>query len=247
MKASVKFVLGALLLLLSGNGFCLALVEQTNVVPQEVASSSAYHLRVPETETLKEYREDAAFNYIEKEHVLPEWWLRFQKWIEEHFSSFHRQKEDESTPVIDFIIRALVFLLVVFLIYKLIRSKYNSPFGRKERHFPMEGEGVPEHVDETSYALLLENAILAKNYTLAVRIHYLYILHLLDCKGIIGLDNRKTNMAYVYEIKDRRIKMVFSGLCRIFDCVCYGEFEIDEPMFRLVEEEFKQFQKEIGG
>lgn len=246
MKANVKFLLAGLLLLLSGNGFSLVLAEQTNVLCEDSLRSPVYHLRVPDAEVLNPYREDSAFNYIEKKSEMPQWWLRFLNWINDFFGKHHWQVED-NTPILNIIIKVLASLLVVFLIYKLIRSKYSFPFARKEQYFAMDGEHIPENVDGISYPLLLENAISVKNYTLAVRIHYLYVLHLLDCKGIVSLDNHKTNVTYVYEIKDSKIKMIFSNLSRIFDCVCYGEFEIDEPMFRLVEEEFKEFQKEIGG
>lgn len=72
-------------------------------------------------------------------------------------------------------------------------------------------------------------------------------LFLLDRNGLISWDKRKTNVAYLYEIKDIRIKSVFRELSWVFDCVCYGDFVIGESAFQQIENKFKVFQKEIGG
>lgn len=249
MKEYIKWIGVGLLLLLAGNVFPVPVEAVRDTVKQVGAELPAYRMRTPDEKLMKSYREDAAFNYTRPKSEMPEWAQRFLDWIKRHLFGI---KFSSGGPVLpawwDILLRIGAIAIVVFIIYKIVRSKYGFPVGRKEKYFPAElVRDVPEKVDENSYTTWLERAIDGKNYSLAVRIHYLYILFLLDRSGIITWDKRKTNVAYLYEIKDDRTKTVFKELSWIFDCVCYGDFPIGESAFEPIEKKFKAFQKEIGG
>lgn len=245
MRVNVKFLFGLLLWLLPGDLFSAVAVNGGEVTLPNSDVLTEYRLRVPDTSLMKSYREDASFDYVTENSEIPGWWKLLQLWFEKFFSG--RTLFSGNGHILVAILKILAVLLGIFFIYKLIRARYSSPFGRKEKRFVEDFSDISECVDEISYPLLLENALSEKNYPQAVRIHYLYALYLLDAKGIICRSHGKTNVAYAYEIKDMGMRTVFSELSWIFDCVCYGEFEVDEPTFRRVDTQFKAFQKEIGG
>lgn len=204
-----------------------------------------YRLRTPDAGTMESYRDDAAFRYERKESDAPYWLEKFMNWLAGLFK--FRSVDAGPVSVWDIVFKVSAVLLIVFLIYKLVRAKYRLPGGMREKRFLSgEAETPLESVDTVSYPLLLEKAVAMKNYSLAVRVHYLYILYLLDQKGIIKQNKYKTNITYIYEIGNRAIRPVFCELSRIFDYVCYGEFEVSESVFLRVDEEFKAFQKEIS-
>ena len=46
-------------------------------------------------------------------------------------------------------------------------------------------------------------------------------------------------MEYLYEIENPNLKQKFSDLSRIFDYIFYGEFEINDDYYHMLENKFK--------
>lgn len=249
MREYIKLIWVGLLLLVAGNAFSVSATAVRDTVRQEYTKFPAYRLRTPEEKLMRSYREDVSFNYTRQKSEMPEWLQRCIDWIAEHLFGVRYSSGDAVMPEWwEILLRVGAVAILVFIVYKVVRSKYRLPFGRRKKNFPAEPVlEIPENVDENSYAMWLERAISSKDFSLAVRIHYLYILFLLDRNGLISWDKRKTNVTYLYEIKDEQVKNVFKELSWIFDCVCYGDFAIGESAFQRIEIKFKAFQKEIGG
>ena len=203
-----------------------------------------YQLRCPETSFLQEFREDPAFNYSYQE-VNFNWFGQFKRWLLRHLPGSQVWIGDRFWLQLTLEILLLVF--VIFLIYKLIRGKYTSPFGRKVKGSIPGDWMTGEQVNGRSYAQLLEDALKTGNYILAIRIQYGYTLHLLDGKGMIHADAHCPNQFYYYELKEENVRERFGRLSRIFDCVCYGEFGVDKELYSQLEQEFKDFQGIITG
>lgn len=201
-----------------------------------------YHLRTPGQEFLQEFRNDPTFNYtIEKS--TPDWWQRVKWWILKHLFGKH---EYTNTEWLDWALRAMAAILVAFMIYKLVRSKYLFAPSDKPQELP---GGIDLLADGTlnqlSYTQLLEQAVGKGDYPLAVRIHYWYILWLMDNQGWIRLDAHKTNRSYLYELKKENFRSGFARLTHIFNCVCYGEFQVDIALYGQLKQEFEAFEKQI--
>ena len=62
-----------------------------------------------------------------------------------------------------------------------------------------------------------------------------------------SFDVSKTNQHYVYEIKNEAWSRDFEEISRIFDCVCYGEFPVDETAYQNIKRYFTEFRKEVEG
>lgn len=210
-------------------------------LPEDVQDSVSVGIRVrqPEEQFLQQFREDPAFNYFTVQSG-PSLWDRLKWWIWRHLNLNISSSGDNFW--LQLILEGMALALVILLIYWLVKRKYLK---RKSRNAVAEVVDLKEQLDDISYPGLVEQAVVAGNYSLAVRIHYLYILRLLDEKEIIHWDVHRTNLSYYYEIKGEKLREHFRKLIRIFDCVCYGEFQVDKDLYCSLEQEFNAFRKEI--
>lgn len=220
----------------------LACGELSGAEPVEGVVLPPYELRAPDTAFLRQFREDPAFCY-DRLLVKDEWQNRLWRWLRKRLG-----KADVSweAPWLVPALRVVAVLLLIFLIYKLVRMRYVTPFGRRERDFEEDTDDPAATHDEVSFRRKLEAAVEAEDYVLAVRIHYLYLLHLLDEREIIRWNRGMTNRACVYEIGDERLRRRFERLSYIFNCACYGGFAVDAAMYERFGEEFHRFEEEVG-
>ena len=104
---------------------------------------------------------------------------------------------------------------------------------------------IGEAWNELSYRQMLEQAVAENDFKLAIRIRYGGLLHLMDEKGMIRWDAHKTNRSYYYELKDKALRDDFEKLAYIFDCVCYGDFEVSASLYGQLEPVFDEFRDKL--
>jgi hypothetical protein len=92
---------------------------------------------------------------------------------------------------------------------------------------------------------LIEKSYHEKNYALAVRYLYLQLLKDLNARGFIKWRIDKTDDDYIQEIKDAVLKSGFKDLALLFEYVWYGEFPVDEDIFKSIRARFTDFKKKI--
>lgn len=208
------------------------------VTAGEVQYDTLYRLRVPDAAFLENFRGDAAFDYRKRAEpsTLGE---QLRAWIAKYL---FRSSSRKMNHMIIWVLGILAVLAVLFLLYRLIRNGINSPFRKRIKAFTPEELTLEICRDEVGYRELLERAVREADYVLAVRLHFLYLLHLLDEREIVRWDVHKTNLSYYYEIRDDVVREKFGNLSRIFDYVCYGEFPIDQELYREVEKQFVIFR-----
>lgn len=219
-------------------------VAQEKVAAVKVLEDTltAYQLRTFSPSFLQQFRKDPLFSYRRQE-VNTGWWEQWQQWLDKYvFRSFHLEGwEDWGNTVL----KVSAGILFLFLVYKLIRGKYFFSFVRRKKDFETgEGPAGPGQKAEF-YGPGIQQAVQAGRYALALRLYYGYLLQLMDEKEIIHWERWKTNTSYQQEIRKESLRKAFERLSRIFNCVCYGEFEIDAVLYRQLEQEFKDFQREI--
>ena len=126
---------------------------------------------------------------------------------------------------LDLLLRVLAGLIVVFGIYKLVRSKFwltaKSEPDLQKAMDPWIGDAW----NELSYRQMLEQAVAEK--------------------GMIRWDAHKTNRSYYYELKDKALRDDFEKLAYIFDCVCYGDFEVSASLYGQLEPVFDEFRDKL--
>ena len=148
----------------------------------------------------------------------------------------------------DIILKIVLGLFALGIVYLLVRNRDKFLFRRRETDFPPEDSVEYTGEQEAdSFVRLLAKAEQENDYVLAIRVSYSALLQMLDKKEVIRWDVSKTNQHYIYEIKNETWSRHFEEVSRIFDCVCYGEFPVDETAYRNIKRYFTEFRKEVEG
>ncbi|WP_456439972.1 DUF4129 domain-containing protein [Psychroserpens sp.] len=203
---------------------------------------------------LDSYMADEDFNYIETEpedNFITRAFINFKNWI----SNIIREIIEaifgvgEAQGLLYFIFYILPYLILALLIFLLIRFflKVNSRTfitGQKETaSFQFtEDEQIIKNEDINA---LINNAILQKNYRLAIRYYYLLSLKYLTEKQVITWQKEKTNEDYITEIESETIKSSFKNITRIYDYVWYGEFNVDQLRFETLKAPFETLNNSL--
>lgn len=119
MKKCIEYIVFVVVLLV-GRG-----EEGTASVSAESVSDSsriAYRERTPGENFLQQYRDDPAFDYSVKPVAeTGDWWQRLRWWLMQHIFGSYTHKD---IVWLDLLLKVLAGLIVVFGIYKLVRSKF---------------------------------------------------------------------------------------------------------------------------
>lgn len=205
---------------------------------------SSYVLRSPDADFLEKYRKDENFNYDRSALTAPSLWDWIKHWILERL--FRIKLSDTSSRVMDFVLYAFVILFVGMLIFWIIKHRKSLIFRKGgDRLFAEDMVEYNGEQDGDTFTRMLQKAEQERDYTLAVRISYSGLLQVLDKKQVIRWEASKTNRDYVYEIRNQEWSRAFENLSRIFDYVCYGEFSVDEEVYRNIRQSFDDFRKEV--
>lgn len=132
---------------------------------------------------------------------------------------------------------------ILFILYRLFLAQ-----GVFQRNRSVQSDEGPDAEleqlnGESDYEQLIGLALKAGNFRLAVRYQYLRTLHSLAAREKLVLAPDKTNYQYVTEINDPASRKEFAGLTLGYEYVWYGEFEIDESVYRKLEQGFQSFNR----
>jgi Domain of unknown function (DUF4129) len=143
----------------------------------------------------------------------------------------------------------LLFLIVVGIILYSIGFKPSTLFRKNSKNLQPEKENDEhfneDHIDHIKFESELDKAIRIGNYRLAVRILYLESLKKLNDKQLIDWKINKTNWDYVREVNLPQLKGDFRQITNSFDYVWYGNFPVDESIFKLMQEKIVNFKNKI--
>ena len=137
-------------------------------------------------------------------------------------------------------------LVVFFLIVLITKTKLNRLFysnkGAREPEFDV--QDIEENI--TDFDTAIQNETLRKQYRKAVRLLYLKIIHTLEQLELINYSKEKTNIDYMRELSDNKVRAGFSGLTGIYNNVWYGQFDINEKQYQQYELNFANFLTSIN-
>jgi len=149
------------------------------------------------------------------------------------------------TQALRILLWMLAISFVLFIIYKLFLTE--GVFKAKTKAMENPGDDLTLNTinAETNFDELVRNALLNHNYRQAVRYQYLRTLHLLAGKNLIELAPDKTNYQYVSELKQHTFQNEFASLTLNYEYVWYGEFNIENDIYRKIETGFLNLNKKI--
>ena len=147
------------------------------------------------------------------------------------------------------IIKLLMFLIVgivlFFVVYHLFFNGDKFIFKHKKTKVNSSPASFEEVDLFNNWDKALKEAIEKKDYRLAIRVLYLQTLHILNQHHLIAYEQDKTNWDYVRQLASSHYHASFIALTSYFDYVWYGQFQLDEEDFELLQNRYKQFQLQI--
>lgn len=200
---------------------------------------------------LEHYRNDPKFDY-EIRTSDPTWWDDFKAWIGNLFLRFFEWifGVEEAAGAFAAFLRILPYLLLLLLLFVVIRffmNVHSSAPAREGGKRPFVTLSEDEHIIKNEdIQALIQKAIDSRDYRLAVRYYYLYVLQLLSGKGLIDWQLQKTNHDYENEIQKTELRKAFAKITHLYDYVWYGDFDIDEAQYRKVEVIFSNVRNALG-
>lgn len=199
-------------------------------------------LKSADHKAIEAYRNDTDFNYKEQPvqeryNFLPDWLMKYlAKFLTNVFSSGALE---------------IVFILLITsaALYILLRLNGINPAGLFKRNPHDLKNAVYSKVQEhqlIQYDKLIDEAVMAGDFRLAIRLHFLDILMKLDKKGIISFKEDKTNRGYYNEINQPSVKKGFSDVAGIFENVWYGELVLSKNQYTELENVLSELRKGMG-
>ena len=143
--------------------------------------------------------------------------------------------------VILILIIAFVLILIIYLIIKQNAKNTRIDEEYKWNIIDLDKTEKPIEVIDQK----IEEAIKAKNYSLAIRLYYLKSIAILYFNKWIYWKKDKTNATYCNELLETEYYSIFSNLTLHFEYSWFGKRNIDAIAFFEIEKEFKEFYRSI--
>ena len=212
-------------------------VEKKNAIVYDTSKISTIKKASPQKE--KEIFADKDFIYQKEAKASKGWWEAFLEWLSKLLGKPVSKHPQASYKILKY---SLVTLFVMGLIFILWKSKFRSLFkGDAKKIASTSFTDLPENIEGINIDKLIEEAILAGNYRLAIRWCFLKSLQWLNAKNKIVWQTAKTNIDYQQELTDKNLREEFVSLNKVFEYVWYGEMNATENLCNHYKNKVVQF------
>jgi len=199
---------------------------------------------------LDTYKGDDAFNY-EEIKAESTWWTDVTNWFYNILRRFFEWifGVGNADGYLALFLEILPYLLLALFLYLVIRFFVKSNIhgiGNNKKNPNVVSLSEDEHIIKNEdIQQLIKNALVDKNYRLALRYYYLYILQLLSEREMIDWQQQKTNDDYMEELSKSNLKNDFGKATMLYDYVWYGEFDLDQSRYEKAEVVFTSLKNAI--
>jgi len=183
------------------------------------------------------------FNYneqIEEPDIFEQFfayiWRKIINFLNKLFDLDLRAESLSGRQILWIMLSALLVVMIVIGAV-IFFKKFRKTIGRGDDATVLVDE-VERNLAETDLDKLIENALTAGNFRLAVRFVYLKILKYLSGKQLIDYQYQKTNYEYAYEISNIDLRAIFREVSLVFDYCWYGEYEATEQDSLFAKQKF---------
>ncbi len=204
------------------------------------------------SDDLNQKYSEKVFDYNRDYQLMqePNWWQKLKRWFAEKIQKlFNFKNAGQAIKIVEWIVKIVGFLLIIFVIYKIVRAFINEKgiwiFGRTSDAIEIVSRDLEQNLFQTDFNQLIAEAIAKKQYRLAVRYYYLATLKKMATAELIQWHPEKTNLDYYRELKNSEHKVNFRHLSYLYEYCWYGEFDLNENQFQTGEQSFKNFIKTI--
>lgn len=144
--------------------------------------------------------------------------------------------------ILEIIIYIAAGILAIYLLARFFAGENLSSLFSKKATSIIDINLSEEHIENIDLDAKIKEALIQKDYRLAVRYHYLRTLKNLSLKNIITWEYEKTNSDYQNEITVTELKPLFQEVSYLYDYIWYGEQDIDENGFKTAEKHFTEIE-----
>lgn len=241
------FCIYILFLLVSFKGFSQEKIEGIQIDSTQIEQKKF------DQDSLNDYKNSDEFNYnvVKKEKNI---FQRFWDWLGRLVKRILSWMFDDIAPAVgalksflDILPYILLAILLYFIIKFFLKVNTNNLIRGNTKIPGITLTDEEELIKNQNLQELVNQAIQAKNYRLAVRYYYLLILQKLTEKELIVWQQEKTNEDYIKEIQETKLHKDFAESTYLYDFVWYGNFDINEVEFSKAENLFSQLKNKIGG
>jgi hypothetical protein len=141
----------------------------------------------------------------------------------------------------------IAVIILAFVIFKVVAGDAILVNKEVKRRKPVTLEEIETNLQEADVEGFLKQALLDKDYRLAIRLYYLAIIKELSAKGVIEWKKDKTNGHYMRELRNKKHPKLkdFRAVTRIFEYVWYSNMAFDGGQFEEVRINFKDLLASI--
>lgn len=198
---------------------------------------------IPFESNLREKYSSSDYNY-EQGNESPNYFKNIKEWLEDFikklFGITDNEKAKEIADIVEYVFYTVVFLILLYFIIKIFVNKEGRfVFKKKAKAIEENPMNLEEEIQSENLFSIIEKYVSEKNYRMAVRYYYVWVLKNLKEKNIIQFSADKTTDEYINEISDKNLKKEFKYASYLYTYIWYGNFEIDETEFRQIESKFK--------
>jgi len=197
-------------------------------------------------DTYKENYTDSVYDYVETVSL----WSRLRSWLFDRLASLFNVGEKGASTIagiVELIFWVVIILVVIYIIVKFILKKEIRWIFKKRRE---KGNAlsfeIHENIQETDFTALIANAVANKDFRMAIRYHYLFLLKKLDQFDFIDFNPQKTAFDYQMEVQDSKYTSAFDKATYYYTYIWYGEFMIDEKEYGTTSAVYERLVKQIG-
>lgn len=236
--------------------FCLANTSEFKALDGSVIIVEQDSLQVDTSAISPRYFENLNDIYTGEDYIYERsvessgWWTRFKQWLSDFFRDlFSIKNKGQASDITDIAIKiagVITLLLVIYFIFKAVMNNEGSwVFGKSSDKNIIPVTDVENNIHATNFKSLIKAAEKEKDYRLAIRYYYLWLLKSLTQSEIIQYDVEKTNSDYHNEISSESIKNEFAYTSYLYNYIWYGEFDVNEEQFTKAKKAFVNFLNSI--
>lgn len=152
----------------------------------------------------------------------------------------------EGNSILLFLVNYLPYLILVGIVGFIIWLFIKLNIGNRFLKSPDSGEVLMSEdediIKRQHIPTLIEDALNNKQYRLAIRYHYLFVLKQLTDAEQIDYEFDKTNTDYLNEITNKNLKNGFTNITRIYDFIWYGNFSITQKDYVRAKAQFNEIE-----